>query len=631
VVPQEPETTSQQADDAATDVAELDATCAKPMRPEGVSQNPQDQLTTMHAVRTPHVRRSRGEDREAAGKEVEVREVDETIRMADKEASRAETSTDETAATSTASTSVDAAARNQPSTSLAGERDSRETTDDAGADSNEPTTKSSSRVPGERPEVTGEDGDETRRPGKPTEPPDGAEEVHSMCADPAATVQVEPGGETIVQRNGCLTLESADAAVDREVVWTCRDVQDEVDRSTTRRNVSIEGERWCTRAHVRSMTGVEENRQRTSTDVVDVPDAPPEPPPPDPSPSERPARENEFPSVELEGERCRVASCDAVLTEVETDASGASRCDEDPRNRPKELWNMSERVRERSEHREEETSPRVARDELDDPGSEMAVPGSVHSIQERPTGIRIERVEATNSPCRDTPQGGHRGELGESKVVEVNSGHQQVVECAEYDGIRPRSGRNERVVETNAPRRDPRPQGHGGEEVESEVVEGNPDCQRVVEDGGYDGIGPMSVRNERVVETSALRRDVDLGGPIGEEVESGVVQDDRSRRNDGDGIHIDGRRRGKGGAPSSARSNSKRVNTKMLAGEKVNQREWYKRPKAHVPGLSKLLPKHPRSPTEHVDPPRRRGRLKSQPRRVSRARVRKLTYRLIRS
>ncbi|KAH0826516.1 hypothetical protein J3R83DRAFT_5523, partial [Lanmaoa asiatica] len=44
VVPQEPETTSQQADDAATDVAELDATCAKPMRPEGVSQNPQDQL-----------------------------------------------------------------------------------------------------------------------------------------------------------------------------------------------------------------------------------------------------------------------------------------------------------------------------------------------------------------------------------------------------------------------------------------------------------------------------------------------------------------------------------------------------------------------------------------------------------
>lgn len=53
------------------------------------------------------------------------------------------------------------------------------------------------------------------------------------------------------------------------------------------------------------------------------------------------------------------------------DASGASDCDEDTIKRSTKLLNGSERERKLSERRDEETYPR---DELDDPGGEMAVP-----------------------------------------------------------------------------------------------------------------------------------------------------------------------------------------------------------------------------------------------------------------
>lgn len=56
------------------------------------------------------------------------------------------------------------------------------------------------------------------------------------------------------------------------------------------------------------------------------------------------------------------------------DASGASDCDEDTIKRSTKLLNGSERERKLSERRDEENSPKLARDELDDPGGETAVP-----------------------------------------------------------------------------------------------------------------------------------------------------------------------------------------------------------------------------------------------------------------
>ncbi|KAH0835585.1 hypothetical protein J3R83DRAFT_9310, partial [Lanmaoa asiatica] len=140
----------------------------------------------------------------------------------------------------------------------------------------------------------------------------------------------------------------------------------------------------------------------------------------------------------------------------------------------------------------------------------------------------------------------------------------------------------------------------------TEVVEVDSDRGNVIDGGRCNGIGPMSVRNERVINTNTLRQDVDPGDPsMGEEVESEVIQDNRNRENDGDGVHGDGRRCGMSGATSSARSDSKRVNTKMLAREEASQREWYKRTKVNIPGSSRPPPEYPRLPTNYVDPPRR--------------------------
>ena len=66
--------------------------------------------------------------------------------------------------------------------------------------------------------------------------------------------------------------------------------------------MSIEGEKGnaTQRAHARSMKGVEENFQHTSTDGDDIPGTPPDPHPLLTSLLQPP---DEPPSIELEGER----------------------------------------------------------------------------------------------------------------------------------------------------------------------------------------------------------------------------------------------------------------------------------------------------------------------------------------
>ena len=81
---------------------------------------------------------------------------------------------------------------------------------------------------------------------------------------------------------------------------------------------------------------------------------------------------------------------------------------------------------------------------------------------------------------------------------------------------------------------------------------------------------------------------------------------------------------------SSASHDSKRVGTRLLAGDKSGQHGKCKRAKTDVPGPSRPPPSHHRRPTEPVDPPRRRGRLKSRTRKIRSSISRKSTYRLVR-
>ena len=154
-------------------------------------------------------------------------------------------------------------------------------------------------------------------------------------------------------------------------------------------------------------------------------------------------------------------------------------------------------------------------------------------------------------------------------------------------------------------------------------VEGDPDCASIVEDAEYDGIGPSSTSNERGVDTNALHRDRRPGGHIGELTTSKGVEGDWKRRNDGECVGYDGRRGGKDSATSGASHDSKRVGTRLLAGNKSGQNGKRKRANTDVPGPSRPPPSHPRRPTEPVDPPRQRGKLKTRTRKIRRSNMEK--------
>ena len=192
------------------------------------------------------------------------------------------------------------------------------------------------------------------------------------------------------------------------------------------------------------------------------------------------------------------------------------------------------------------------------------MPGGVQSVQEGPEGVRDEHVDGTNAPCRHRDPGERLDLQMESRGVEVDQDRRKVVDSAGHDGIRPRSKGNERVVETNALCRDNRPGGHSGERVESGEVGGK-----------------------------------------------------RERQCDGNGVGYDGRRCRKDGATSSARRESKRLKTRLLAETEEGQYERRHHMTDYAPGPSTPPPCYARSLSAYVDPPRRQGRLKPQPRRVS--------------
>ena len=223
----------------------------------------------------------------------------------------------------------------------------------------------------------------------------------------------------------------------------------------------------------------------------------------------------------------------------------------------KKLWNASELERKRSKRKDEDNSPGRPREEPDEARGEAVASGGVQSHLERTRTMENERVVETNALRRDTRSGRHAVELEASRVAEGDWDSTNVAKGADHDGICPRSDGNERVVETNASCRGNCPGGHLSEPEASKGVEGD------------------------------WKRQIDIPG----------VAYDRERGE-------------MGGATSGARRDSKRVETDPLATEKEGQHERRKRTTSDVPRPSTPLPIHPRGPTEPVNPPRRRGKLK---------------------
>ena len=447
-------------------------------------------------------------------------------------------------------------------------------------------------------------------------------------ADRRDGIEVEPDGETEARRSRSIAHEDADTDVYREAGGERRDAQVESDSARTQQDVSIERERGSASALECSTTTDEENGQHTSTDDDDVPEDPPDPPDP---PDEAAQRRNEPPSAELEGEWKMAASCEVRLTGSDTDASGVSNGDEDSRNQPKLALNALEHVRGRLERKDGENSPEGARDDRGDPGCEAHTSGAserIEDVRDSPRKLRkvskrvrerSERRSTEDSPSR--PREGLEDPGGETLIP---GGVQSVQECA-------RNVRNERVDGTNAPSRNTGSGGRLEVQEKSRRAEVDRDRRKVLEGAGHDGKRPKSEENQRDVETNALCRVRGPGGHRGEEVESGDVEGDREHQSDGDGIEMDGRQWRMDGATSGARHDSKRVGTKLLAGDEEGQHERRKHTTAHVPEPSTPAHEYPRRPTDHPNPPRRRGRLKTKTRRVSQTRARKSTYQAIRS
>ena len=246
--------------------------------------------------------------------------------------------------------------------------------------------------------------------------------------------------------------------------------------------------------------------------------------------------------------------------------SAVSRCVDDASNVPKKLREASVQVCECSKQRTRQDSPSRPGEEPEEPDDKAVVPGDPHSDTECHGG-------KMNALRRDKGPRGHMGELERSRGVEGIRDRGMVVNGAEHDGIHPSSCENEREVETNAPCRRNRPGGLMGE--------------------------PKVLRD---------------------------VEGDWSHKSDVDGVRYNGRRDGKDGATSSARCDSKRVETRLLAGEKGQYQQVERDITTDVPEASTPPPNDPRRPVELPNLPRRRGRIKLRSRKIRRTKMRRLTY-----
>ncbi|KIJ14166.1 hypothetical protein PAXINDRAFT_13079 [Paxillus involutus ATCC 200175] len=121
-------------------------------------------------------------------------------------------------------------------------------------------------------------------------------------------------------------------------------------------------------------------------------------------------------------------------------------------------------------------------------------------------------------------------------------------------------------------------------------------------------------------ESKSLRRGDELRGREDERVESREVEGKLGEQSKDDGCQQDGRTCDTGGATSGTSHNSKRVGAGPLTEDEANQHRNSK------PNVTTGVPRPPTSlpydtprPTHIANPPRRHGRLKMQPTKVSQA------------
>ncbi|KAF9239630.1 hypothetical protein BU15DRAFT_61857 [Melanogaster broomeanus] len=111
----------------------------------------------------------------------------------------------------------------------------------------------------------------------------------------------------------------------------------------------------------------------------------------------------------------------------------------------------------------------------------------------------------------------------------------------------------------------------------------------------------------------------DPGGGICRRNQSSEDEGCTKGRSDRDGSGRDGGASGDDSATSSAGCESRRLVPKMLAEDEQSQHRAHIRTALNSPRPSPPLPNNTKRPTKPANPPRRRGRLKTRPRRVNRA------------
>ena len=213
-------------------------------------------------------------------------------------------------------------------------------------------------------------------------------------------------------------------------------------------------------------------------------------------------------------------------------ASGASGSDEDARKWPMELQNTSEWVHIGSEPGGEKNPLYGLQVKPNELVSETAIPGDIHGPKERPRYNQDEWIKERNSPKPNQLPWDPGGDQEATRGNKVDSGSQNVVKGAEYEGTCTRSDGSAHVIQMNMQRRD-RPGGH-----------------------------------------------------LSDEVRLGAIGSDWEHRNYGEGARDDERRCRMVGTTNGARCNLKWIETRPLAGTRVHQYDWYNRNTTNIPRLS---------------------------------------------
>ncbi|KIJ08946.1 hypothetical protein PAXINDRAFT_17956, partial [Paxillus involutus ATCC 200175] len=270
------------------------------------------------------------------------------------------------------------------------------------------------------------------------------------------------------------------------------------------------------------------------------------------------------------------------------------------------------------------TAARRRADDVHDPGGQTDAPDSV------PPSVRLEGEKIRRTSLRV-----------ELTDVETNDVDETSAEEA---------GRPPGQSKARKPPRDPvgtpdgdtrRPNGPTKPPDEEEGADGGDGEQEVESTVGHvetNELGRVEVEGVENVETKESRRgdkprgredkgeesrQVDEPGDEGnEELRSREVEGELGDQSEGDGCQRDGRTIDTGDATSGTTPDSKRVEAGPLADDETSQqRNGRPNVSNHSPTPSTPSTKHTNRPTHHVNPPRRRGRLKTLSTNVSRARA----------